>query len=235
MSPAPDTHPPAPAKAAIVDYGLGNLFSVLHACQHAGIEAYITSSPEEVGAADALILPGVGAFPDAMACLDRLDLVAPILDFSQTDRPMFGICLGLQLLFSESEEFGNGKGLGLIEGSVKRFDQPRDYEGRPLKIPHVGWNLAFAPPSRPDGWQGTALEPLGFRAMMYFVHSFCVAPSDPAVVLAETTYGDQTYCSAIHRDNLTAFQFHPERSGTDGILVYQQIRRIISKTNTPAH
>jgi imidazole glycerol-phosphate synthase subunit HisH len=233
MSAAPLDTSSQPVKAAIVDYGLGNLFSVLHACRHSGIDAFITSSPQEIAEAQALILPGVGAFADAMACLNRLDLCSPIRDFSQSGRPMFGICLGLQLLFTESEEFGSTKGLGIIEGSVKRLNHPCDPQNRPLKIPHIGWNLAFPSAFRPHAWLGTPLEPLGSQAMMYFVHSFCVAPVDSSVVLAETTYGDQTYCSAIHRENLSAFQFHPERSGVDGIRVYRHIRQIISNNATP--
>jgi glutamine amidotransferase len=231
MSGAEPSTPP-PATAAIVDYGLGNLFSVLQACRHAGIDAFITSSPKDIETAQSLIMPGVGAFADAMAGLQRLDLIAPIRDFAQSNRPMLGICLGLQLLFTESEEFGITRGLGLIEGSVRRFPQPRDGEQRLLKIPHVGWNLASAPADRPDAWLGTPLEPLGREAMMYFVHSFCVHPADRQVVLCETTYGDLTYCSAIRQGNLSAFQFHPERSGADGIRVYRQIRRLISENQT---
>ena len=127
------------AEVAIVDYGLGNLYSVKHACMHVGLRARITCDPSEILAADATIVPGVGAFGDAMATLRRLDLVSALRDFVATNRPFVGICLGLQLLMSESEEFGCHKGLGIIDGMVVRFHESR-LGGRQLKVPHISWN-----------------------------------------------------------------------------------------------
>jgi glutamine amidotransferase len=219
------------ARAAIVDYGLGNLFSVLHACRHSGIDAFITSSPHEIAKAQSVILPGVGAFVDAMACLHRLDLVQPLKDYAHSGNPLFGICLGLQLLFSESEEFGSTKGLDIVSGSVKKFNGPRDSKGNRLKIPHVGWNTAVPPSGDPDRWKGTPLEPLGQEAIMYFVHSFHVDPDDQEIILSVTSYGDKEFCSSIRKGPICAFQFHPERSGQQGIQFYRQIRQII--TNAP--
>jgi imidazole glycerol-phosphate synthase subunit HisH len=233
MSPGAPIETEPPVRAAIVDYGLGNLFSVLHACRHSGIDAFITSSPQEIADAKAVILPGVGAFADAMSCLNRLDLAQPLKDYSQSGKPLFGICLGLQLLFTESEEFGSTRGLDIVSGSVKRFKEPKDAEGRLLKIPHVGWNLSVPPADRADRWKGSPLEPLGKEAMMYFVHSFYVAPDDEEIVLSKTTYGDQEFCSSIHKDQTFAFQFHPERSGEEGIQVYRKIRGIISEAHSP--
>lgn len=223
----------SPVRAAIVDYGLGNLFSVLHASRHSGIDAFITSSPQEIAEANAVILPGVGAFADAMSCLNRLDLAQPLKDYSQSGKPLFGICLGLQLLLTESEEFGSTRGLDIIPGTVKRFHEPKDAEGRLLKIPHVGWNRSVPPAGRANGWKGTPLEPLGNEAMMYFVHSFYVTPDNEEFVLSKTTYGDQEFCSSIHKDQTFAFQFHPERSGEEGIQVYRKIREIISEAHSP--
>lgn len=220
---------PPKLQIAIVDYGLGNLFSVVNACGNAGIDAYITSSPAEILAAPAVILPGVGAFRDAMECLHRIDLVEPLKDYASSGKPLFGICLGQQLLFSESEEFGSTKGLDILKGTVRSFDNPRDEHGRALKVPHVGWNLAVPPADRPDAWRGTPLEPHGREAMMYFVHSFCAVPDDPSAVLAMTIYGDHEFCSAVRTGGTYAFQFHPERSGMEGIRFYSKIRDIISE------
>jgi glutamine amidotransferase len=229
------TPTPRAKRVAIVDYGLGNLFSVLHACNHSGINAFLASTPKEIAEADAVILPGVGAFADAMSGLARLDLVEPLKDFACSGRPLFGICLGLQLLFSESEEFGSTRGLGIIEGTVKRFVTPRDQTGRILKIPHVGWNLATPPSDRPEAWKGTPLEPFGDNVMMYFVHSFFASPSDKTTVLSVTSYGDQEFCSSVHKDRIFAFQFHPERSGKQGIEFYRKIREIISMPTFSSH
>jgi imidazole glycerol-phosphate synthase subunit HisH len=214
--------------AAIVDYGLGNLFSVYHASRHCNINAVITSSPEEIEAADLVILPGVGAFADAMACLHRLDLVQPLKDRATSGKPLVGICLGLQLLFTESEEFGTTRGLDIIPGAVRRFASPLDSTGRRLKIPHVGWNRAYSPAVRENGWQGTPLEPLGFEASMYFVHSFHVVPHRESDILSKTTYGDQEFCSSIHVNKIFACQFHPERSGHDGLRFYRKLREIVA-------
>jgi glutamine amidotransferase len=206
---------------AIVDYGLGNLYSVRRACLHAGLDAVVTSSRAEVAAAQAIILPGVGAFGDAMATIGRLDLAGPLRDAAAGGKPLLGICLGVQLLMSYSEEFGAHEGLGIIKGGVKRFDGPREGE-RALKVPEVCWNGIRRPgsPAGADPWAGTPLEDQKDGEPMYFVHSYCVQPEDPRVILSVTRYGHIEFCSGVRLGDLFAFQFHPERSGREGLKVY---------------
>ena len=219
-----------PLRAAIVDYGLGNLFSIRQACAYAGMEGRITSSAAELEAADVVILPGVGAFGDAMAQLHRLDLVSPLRALAQADRPLVGICLGLQLFMSESHEFGRHEGLGLIPGSVIRFEAPREGD-RILKVPQVGWNRIFRPEAAggaADPWAGTPLEGQADGEHMYFVHSFYAVPESPDGVLSRTRYGHIEFCSSVRRGNLFACQFHPERSGRAGLQVYRRIASAVS-------
>ncbi len=209
-------------QTAIIDYSLGNLFSVLQACRHAGLEAFITADREEVIQADAVILPGVGAFGDAMDTLRRLDLVSPLRDIAAAGRPLLGICLGQQLLMSESCEFGQHRGLDLISGSVAGFERPLDDEGRVLKVPHVGWNMIRRPERNGrDPWEETCFRALGNEPYMYFVHSYYVIPEDRDAVLSLSSYGRTEFCSALKKGNITACQFHPERSGPAGLAVYR--------------
>jgi len=201
---------PQPA-VAIVDYGLGNLFSVKHACESAGIEATITSSPTEIGRFEAVILPGVGSFGDAMQELQARDLVAP---------------LGMQLLMSESSEFGHWKGLAIIEGEVARF--PKDHESdRRLKVPHVGWSRLERPSEDDDTWGHTLLAGQADGVFMYFVHSYYASPSNDQVTLSLTTYGETEFCSSLRLGNVYGFQCHPERSGPDGLGIYFKLRELI--------
>jgi imidazole glycerol-phosphate synthase subunit HisH len=205
-------------RAAIVDYGMGNLFSVKHACRAAGLETFVTSSKEEILTSAAVILPGVGAFGDAMEALHRLDLVSVLKDVVAAGRPLLGICLGMQLLMTESHEFGRHRGLGLIEGEVLRFEGPRD-GSRPLRVPQVGWNRL----QRPVGvaWSGGVLDGLEDGEFMYFVHSFYAKPADRSVVLAVSHYGQIEFCSGLRRGRVAACQFHPERSGPEGLKIYK--------------
>jgi imidazole glycerol-phosphate synthase subunit HisH len=211
---------------AIVDYGLGNLYSVQHACGHAGMSAAVTSSKEDILAADAVILPGVGAFGDAMANLRRLDLVGPLRDIAQSRKPLVGICLGMQLIMSESFEFGRHEGLGIVRGPVVRFEQPTE-GSRTLKVPQVGWNRIY--PAKQGAWAGTLLEGQREGEHMYFVHSFYAKPADPAAALAVSRYGHIEFCSALRLGNVMAFQFHPERSGPAGLRVYSGLAKLISQ------
>lgn len=206
---------------AIVDYGLGNLFSVKQACTFVGLNSIITNSRKDILDADAVILPGVGAYGDAMSTLRRLDLVNVLRIVADSSKPMIGICLGLQLLMSESYEFGFHKGLNIIEGSVNRFDQPKEND-RLLKIPQVGWNQVY-PARNSINWSNTLLHGIDPNEYMYFVHSFIVQPKDGDVVLSLTRYGSIEFCSGIKYRNICAFQFHPERSGPKGILIYQNL------------
>lgn len=213
-------------KVAIVDYGMGNLFSVKHACEHVGLSADLTTSADEVRAADAVIVPGVGAFGDAMETLRSLHMVDALRDVAEQGTPIFGICLGLQLLMTESYEFGTHQGLGLVDGTVEFFGEPHEGDRR-LKVPQLGWNALTRAP-RPDGidpWADTWFSGQSDGVQMYFVHSFYVKPADAGSVVARTVYGDVDFCSAVKYRNVFACQCHPERSGEHGLNVYREFAR----------
>lgn len=222
---------------AIVDYGLGNLFSVKHVCEHVGLTVRITCCKHEILGAAAVILPGVGAFGDAMDSLRRHDLVSPLRDIAQSETPLIGICLGLQLLMSESFEFGNHQGLGIVEGAVVRFCRPRT-NLKELKVPQIGWNRIFPPGdqatiSQGNLWAGTLLSETRLGEYMYFVHSFHAQVARPEIVQSLSRYGNIDFCSSIEHKNITAFQFHPERSGPAGISIYRNLAaRIQSRGQT---
>ena len=189
----------------IVDYQMGNLRSVQKAIEHSGGEATISSDPAEIAEADKLILPGVGAFGDAMIELNRRDLVSPIRDFVASGRPFLGVCLGMQLLFERSYEHGEHEGLGILAGDVVRFDLPSTF-----KIPHMGWNQV----SRCS--DAEILSHTADGTYFYFVHSYHVRPADPSIVALECDYGGK-FCAMVCRDNISAAQFHPEKSQADGL------------------
>lgn len=206
----------AKAKIIIIDYDLGNLFSVKLACESVGLNAEISVDEKSIAEADALILPGVGSFGDAMQNLKCFDLVDPIHNFAKSGKPMMGVCLGMQLLFTGSEEFGNTEGLNLIPGAIKRLpSDPR----QPVKIPQIGWNrvsVASIP------FEKTPLRSTVPGSFMYFVHSFYATPVDKRVVLTTTNYGGTEYCSSVYRDNIFATQFHPEKSTRAGVKIYEE-------------
>ena len=206
-------------KIAIIDYQMSNLFSVQHACEHLNIEAEITSDPKKIAQADGAILPGVGAFGDAMANLKKLGLDETIKKFINTGKPFMGVCLGMQLLMSSSEEFGLHQGLDIIKGNVKKFPAVND-QSEKIKIPQIGWNKIYQPEDKK--WQNTPLSKVKNNSYMYFVHSFCVFPSQAENVLSLTNYSGFEYCSSVINDNVFAVQFHPEKSGPDGIKIYQE-------------
>lgn len=215
-------------RVAIVDYGMGNLFSVASACARAGLDAVITSAPADVAAADAVILPGVGAFGDAMHTLRRLGLASALKDVADAGTPLIGICLGMQLLMTESFEFGRHEGLGIVPGTVEPLTSDNT-DGKLLKVPQVGWNRMMRPADAGDAWCGTPLDGLHDGVFMYFVHSFYVRPADPTVSIAVTTYGHTTFCSALRRRNIFACQGHPERSGRHGLAVYENIAQSLKE------
>lgn len=219
-----------PIKVAIVDYGLGNIFSVRHACEHAGMLPDITSSPEEILSADVVILPGMGAFGDAMQALRQLDLVSPLRDVAESGNILVGVCLGLQLLMSESYEFGRHRGLGIIEGPVVRFEGVLERRGdslRAVKVPQVGWNQIWRPEHRrpvgTNSWSSFPLVDTADGEFMYFVHSYHVKPEDRSVIASTSNYGGIEFCSSVQVGNVFACQFHPERSGEPGLRMYQNI------------
>jgi glutamine amidotransferase len=204
------------AKVVIIDYQLGNLFSVKQACDAVGINAIISSEKKDLLVADALILPGVGAFIEAMTNLRELGLDIAIKEKVQSGTPLFGICLGQQLLFTESEEFGSGKGLDLISGSIKKF--PKNLVERKIKVPHISWNTIY---KLNQEWSETPLGFLNNNDFMYFIHSYYVEPTDDACILTLTNYEGIEFCSAVNYKNIFATQFHPEKSADKGISIYK--------------
>lgn len=188
-----------------------------HACEHLGLKVEVTSDKDKLLKSDAAILPGVGAFGDAMHNLQKLDLIGPIKEFIAAGKPFMGICLGMQLLFSQSEEFGNYNGLDIIPGKVAKFPS-KNSEGKLVKIPQIGWNQIKEPEK--GKWQGSPLEGLNNEEFMYFVHSYFAAPDDQSVILSQTDYLGIVYCSSVFKDNVFATQFHPEKSGQEGMKIY---------------
>ncbi len=214
---------------AIIDYGMGNLFSVKQACEHVQLRAKITSDKNEILNSSAVILPGVGAFGDAMSALIKHDLVQAILDYIKTGKPFMGICLGMQLLFTESNEFGRHEGFNIISGSVNKFPCT-DEKGEVSKVPQVGWNKIEKRANRgSDGyWDNTPLAGQRNGEFMYFVHYYYCKPSDENIALSFTNYSGIEYCSSILWKNVFACQFHPEKSASKGLDIYRSWAKIIN-------
>lgn len=192
---------------AIIDYGAGNLHSVKNALDFLGEDNVITSDPEVIRSADRVILPGVGAFGDAMACMRNSGLVDAVKEAASSGKPFLGICLGLQLLFESSEETEGVDGLGIFKGKVVRIPSA---EG--LKIPHMGWNSLEIPK------ESKILKDIGDEPFVYFVHSYYILPDDESNISAYTTYGARLGV-AVERGNVFATQFHPEKSGELGMKI----------------
>lgn len=195
---------------AVIDYGMGNLRSVQKALEKTGCDARVTSSPQAVRDAGALVLPGVGAFRDCVRSLDELNLIDPIVQSIKGGKPFLGICLGLQVLFAESEEFGTTPGLNLIPGKVVRFASGNTPGVERLKIPHMGWNSVSLRGITP------VFSGIDDGSYFYFVHSYYVVPDDTSVIAATTAYGIE-FASAVRKDNIFACQFHPEKSQQGGL------------------
>ena len=204
-----------PPEVTVVDYGMGNIASVMRALGACGAAATLTSAPEQVASASRLILPGVGAFADGMEELRRRGLIEPIHAFARTGRPFLGICLGMQMMLATGEEFGVVAGLGLIAGNVKAIQGPR-------KIPHVGWNR-ISPSSATADWQGTILDGIGSDNAVYFVHSYVASPELPSDVLAECDYDGYRFAAVIRSGGLYGCQFHPEKSGPVGLRILSNV------------
>jgi imidazole glycerol-phosphate synthase subunit HisH len=200
---------------AIIDYGMGNLRSVEKGFLKVGVDAKVVTDPRSVDDAEAVVLPGVGAFRDCMRNLDRLKLIEPILKSVRNGKPYLGICLGLQMLFTESEEFGVYKGLDILKGKVVRFQVD-------LKVPHMGWNtvrLLAKPPIFDD---------IKDESYFYFVHSYYVAPDDEGISAGTTDYGI-TFTSMVWKDNIIATQFHPEKSQETGLKILKNFGDFVKK------
>lgn len=209
-------------EVTVIDYGVGNLLSVQRGLEQCGAKVVLTSDPEKILAAKRVVLPGVGAFANAMQALESLGLVAVIRELAQHNKPLLGICLGMQLLLEESDEFGVTAGLGLIPGRVIALPKLK-LSGESQKIPHIGWS-ALQPSNVAVGWQHTLLEDNRPGEAAYFVHSFMAVPTNSTHRIADCMYGSHKIAATIGRDNITGCQFHPEKSGEVGLKI---LRRFI--------
>lgn len=210
----------------VIDYGVGNLASVRNAFRSIGVAAETATAPRDLNAADVLVLPGVGAFSHCMDQIDHHGLREFLIDYSHSGRPLLGICVGMQVLFEQSTEFGSTAGLGLVPGGISRLEATSSSTGR-AKVPHVGW--APLTPTRP--WEGTFLEGLDSRASYYFVHSYAPRASDPAI-LAEAHHGPTSFGAVVGLGNTFGCQFHPERSGPAGLAFLRSIVTAMSRRDS---
>ena len=209
-------------EVTVIDYGVGNLLSVQRGLEHCGARVTLTTDPVQILLAQRVVLPGVGAFGNAMHALEQLGLVAVIRELAHRQTPLLGICLGMQLLLDESEEFGTRAGLGLIPGRVIPVPT-HTKSGEPQKIPHIGWS-ALQLSGTPSRWEETLLQDNRPGDAAYFVHSFMGVPTNPAHRIADCVYGGHLVPATIGRDQITGCQFHPEKSGEVGLKI---LRRFI--------
>ncbi|MFP6680207.1 MAG: imidazole glycerol phosphate synthase subunit HisH [Dehalococcoidia bacterium] len=209
----------------VVNHQAANIHSVGKALEWCGADVEVTDSSESLMAADGAVLPGVGAMDAAMRALEELDLIEPIREFARSGRPMLSVCLGMQLLFPESDE-GERSGLGLVDGQVSRFDVDKPgLDGSRLKVPHMGWNsINFV---KPEEDRHPVFRGIPEDSYFYFVHSFHCQPSNPADVAATTAYGGPV-CAAIAKGELVATQFHPEKSADLGLKIYTNFVRHVA-------
>ncbi|PKO21701.1 MAG: imidazole glycerol phosphate synthase subunit HisH [Chloroflexi bacterium HGW-Chloroflexi-1] len=212
----PDRH------IAVIDYGVGNLRNVYKALEAAGAAARVVTAPAELIGAAGIVLPGVGAFGDAAANLCAAGFEAPLLDAVAAGTPLLGICVGMQLLFDESEEMGCHAGLGIIPGQVLRFaSDQRGPDDRPMKVPQIGWNQLRHAGADP------LLAGVSDGAYAYFVHSYYCAPADPAHIVATTDFGI-TYASVVRRGNVWGIQCHPEKSQAVGLRILRNFVSVVA-------
>ena len=206
----------------VVDYGMGNLYSVQRAIEYCGGVSCLASLPEDIGRAQHLLLPGVGAFADGMKELQARDLADAVKKHAEQGKPLLGICLGMQILLEESEEFGLHQGLAIIPGRVVPIP-PKTDEDRLLRIPHVGWNELVPPRSaKSAAWENTILDGTRPGASVYFVHSYVADCRDTPYDVADCRYGGWTLPAVIRRDNTHGCQFHPEKSGPVGLRILKR-------------
>jgi len=204
----------------IIDYGVGNLLSVQRGFEYFGAKVTLTADHEKILNADRVVLPGVGAFGNAMRSLETLGLVSIIREIANLQKPLLGICLGMQLFMDESAEFGKTQGLGLIPGFVIQVPV-RSLTGEELKIPHIGWS-ELRMSSEKTGWEGSLLQDNQPGDAAYFVHSFMALPSSPEYRLAHCIYSDYELPAVIGRNKITGCQFHPEKSGEVGLKILRR-------------
>lgn len=207
------------SSVVVVDYGIGNVFSVCNALKKVGAEPELTRDVSKILAADRVILPGVGAFAKAMKALQQYGLDEVLRSFVSTERPFLGICIGMQVLMDASAEFGEHPGLGFIPGRVDRISSIGT-DGTPLRVPHICWGrVQFLNTASSD--EGVRTLRAGGNQDFYFVHSYHAKPRDSRHVLAVTEYGGNNITAAVHKDNIVGVQFHPERSGPAGLALLE--------------
>lgn len=204
----------------VIDYGMGNLLSVARALEHCGAEVKTTADPDVIRTSPRVVLPGVGAFGDGMAELRRQSLDEVVREVAAMGTPLLGICLGMQMLLDESEEFDLTSGLGLIPGRVEPVPA-KTADGQSQKIPHIGWNTLVLPLGR-ESWEGTPLQEIKLGEAVYFVHSYMAVPSNPGHRIADCIYGGMRVTAAISQDNIFGCQFHPEKSGGVGLKILRR-------------
>ena len=200
----------------VIDYGVGNLLSVQRGLEKCGAKVNLTSDPQKILEANRVVLPGVGAFSNAMKTLKNLGLTETLIELAKLKTPLLGICLGMQLLFEESEEFGITEGLGLIPGRVISVPN-QTISGEKQKIPHIGWSSLYSPIMK--DWSNTLLQNNKAGDCAYFVHSFMATPSDSNNLIAECNYGGTKIAAVVGKDQITGCQFHPEKSGEVGLEI----------------
>lgn len=209
---------------SIIDYGINNLKSISKAFEKLGKTYSFVTSIEDVNNANCLILPGVGAFSDGMKGLQEKGLIEPIKEKVKNGTPLLGICLGMQMLFTESEEFGVNYGLNLISGRVVPFKRPNEVNMKGYKVPHVAWTNIRVPSfvKNKDHWKNTLLENIKQNVDVYFVHSYYARVDNPKEVIATSEHGNQEFCAVVGKNNVVGTQFHPEKSGAVGLKILQQ-------------
>lgn len=204
----------------LLDYGMANLLNVARAFEKCGAHVTVTEDAAEALAAERLVVPGVGSFQHAMAEMSARGLDDAVRQYAQSGRPLFGICVGMQMLFDKSEEFGEHAGLGILPGKVAGVPN-RTTDGQSQRVPHIGWN--YLQHANERDWNDSLLRPFaGRQPALYFVHSFAAVPDLLGDRLADCSYGGQLLCAAVQRDNIVATQFHPERSGEAGLALLQE-------------
>lgn len=202
------------SRVAVLDYDSGNLLSVCRALEHCGARVELVERPERVADASRLVLPGVGAFADCMTALRQRGFDEALRAFAATGRPVLGICVGMQMLFDSSDEFGRSAGIGLLPGVIRRIPST-DGTGSVRKVPHIGWSDLV--PDR--DWQGTLLESIAPNAAVYFVHSYAAQPEFRSHILAHCVYAGLSIPACVNRENISGCQFHPEKSGPNGLKI----------------